>query len=58
MAEVTLYPLQNKFRANIDTKQLGVTDLVSVSAVGSLKEDLEPGNLASLINLLIELCKK
>ena len=24
-------------------KQLGVTDIVSVSAVGSLKENLEPG---------------
>ena len=32
------------FRANIDAlKQLGVTDIVSVSAVGSLKEDLPPG---------------
>ena len=32
------------FRANIDAfKQLGVTDIISVSAVGSLKEDLAPG---------------
>ena len=32
------------FRANIDAmKQLGVTDIVSVSAVGSLKKNLEPG---------------
>jgi|TARA_B110000438_G_scaffold152077_1_gene146074 5'-methylthioadenosine phosphorylase len=32
------------FRANIDAfKQLGVTDIVSVSAVGSLKEELPPG---------------
>ena len=32
------------FRANIDAlKQLGVTDIISVSAVGSLKEDLPPG---------------
>ena len=32
------------FRANIDAmKQLGVTDIISVSAVGSLKENLEPG---------------
>ena len=37
-------PSKINFRANIDAlKQLGVTDLVSVSAVGSLKEDLEPG---------------
>ena len=36
--------LKINFRANIDAlKQLGVTDIVSVSAVGSLKEDLPPG---------------
>ena len=37
-------PSNINFRANIDAlKQLGVTDSVSVSAVGSLKEDLPPG---------------
>ena len=37
-------PSNINFRANIDAmKQLGVTDIISVSAVGSLKEDLEPG---------------
>ncbi len=37
-------PSNINFRANIDAlKQLGVTDIVSVSAVGSLKEDLSPG---------------
>ena len=37
-------PSKINFRANIDSlKQLGVTDIVSVSAVGSLKEDLSPG---------------
>jgi 5'-methylthioadenosine phosphorylase len=37
-------PTNINFRANIDAlKQLGVTDIVSVSAVGSLKEDLAPG---------------
>ena len=37
-------PSKINFRANIDAlKQLGVTDIVSVSAVGSLKEDLSPG---------------
>ena len=37
-------PTKINFRANIDAmKQLGVTDIISVSAVGSLKEDLEPG---------------
>ncbi|HIF62428.1 MAG TPA: S-methyl-5'-thioadenosine phosphorylase [Candidatus Pelagibacter sp.] len=37
-------PSNINFRANIDSlKQLGVTDIISVSAVGSLKEDLPPG---------------
>jgi len=37
-------PSKINFRANIDAlKQLGITDIVSVSAVGSLKEDLPPG---------------
>ena len=37
-------PSNINFRANIDAmKQLGVTDIISVSAVGSLREDLHPG---------------
>ena len=37
-------PSNINFRANIDAlKPVGVTDILSVSAVGSLKEDLEPG---------------
>ena len=37
-------PSKINFRANIDAlKQLGVTDIVSISAVGSLKEILQPG---------------
>ncbi len=37
-------PTNINFRANIDAmKQLGVTDIISVSAVGSLKDKLEPG---------------
>jgi 5'-methylthioadenosine phosphorylase len=37
-------PSKINFRANIDAlKQLGVTDIVSISAVGSLKESLPPG---------------
>jgi 5'-methylthioadenosine phosphorylase len=37
-------PTNINFRANIDAlKQLGVTDIVSVSAVGSLKKNLNPG---------------
>ena len=37
-------PTKINFRANIDAlKQSGVTDIISVSAVGSLKENLDPG---------------
>ena len=40
----TINPTNINFRANIDAmKQLGVTDIISVSAVGSLKENLKPG---------------
>jgi 5'-methylthioadenosine phosphorylase len=38
-------PSSVNFRANIDVlKRAGVTDIVSVSAVGSLKEELPPGH--------------
>ncbi|MDO8207300.1 MAG: S-methyl-5'-thioadenosine phosphorylase, partial [Gallionella sp.] len=37
-------PSDINFRANIDAmKRLGVTDIISVSAVGSLRENLPPG---------------
>ena len=37
-------PSEINFRANIDVlKRAGVTDVISVSAVGSLKEELKPG---------------
>jgi 5'-methylthioadenosine phosphorylase len=39
-----LSPSSINYRANIDCfKQCGVTDLISLSAVGSLKENLSPG---------------
>src|SRR5205085_1426029 len=38
-------PSEIDFRANIDAlKRAGVTDLVSLSAVGSLQEELAPGD--------------
>lgn len=38
-------PSQLNFRANIDAlKRLGVTDVLSISAVGSLREDMAPGD--------------
>ncbi|MGD9537608.1 MAG: S-methyl-5'-thioadenosine phosphorylase [Alphaproteobacteria bacterium] len=40
-----LPPGEINYRANIDAlKRLGVTDVISVSAVGSLKEELKPGD--------------
>ncbi|MBO6784645.1 MAG: S-methyl-5'-thioadenosine phosphorylase, partial [Alphaproteobacteria bacterium] len=37
-------PSELNFRANIDAlKRAGVTEIVSLSAVGSLREDLPPG---------------
>src|SRR5438445_2339321 len=40
-----LRPSAINFRANIDAlKRVGVTDIVSLSAVGSLREDLAPGD--------------
>ena len=39
-----LSPTEVNYRANIDAmKRLGVTDIISLSAVGSLKENLPPG---------------
>ena len=40
-----LSPTHLNYRANIDAlKRSGVTDVLSLSAVGSLKEDLPPGH--------------
>ncbi|MEP2990475.1 MAG: S-methyl-5'-thioadenosine phosphorylase [Parasphingorhabdus sp.] len=42
-------PSQLNFKANIDAmKQLGVTDLVSISAVGSLVEEFPPGQFVAV----------
>ena len=50
----TISPSKINFRANIDAlKQLGVTDIVSVSAVGSLKDDLSPGKFV-IVNQFID----
>lgn len=47
-------PTTINYRANIDVmKRAGVTDLYSLSAVGSLKEDLPPGTF-SLIDQFID----
>ncbi|HEX6442795.1 MAG TPA: S-methyl-5'-thioadenosine phosphorylase [Stellaceae bacterium] len=44
-----LPPSAINFRANIDAlKRCGVTDILSLSAVGSLREDLEPGDFVAI----------
>jgi 5'-methylthioadenosine phosphorylase len=49
-----LSPSDINYRANIDVlKRAGVTDLVSISAVGSLREDLPPGTFV-VINQFID----
>src|SRR5438477_12003329 len=41
-----LAPAEINYRANIHgLKQLGVTSVISVSAVGSMKEEIRPGDL-------------
>ncbi|MXV44159.1 S-methyl-5'-thioadenosine phosphorylase [Saccharibacter sp. 17.LH.SD] len=48
-------PSHLNFRANIDAlKRAGVTDIISLSAVGSLKEELEPGRFV-LVDQFIDL---
>lgn len=46
-------PNEVNYRANIDAlKRVGVTDIVSLSAVGSLKEDLAPGTFVVIDQLI------
>ncbi len=54
----TFNPSCVNYRANISAlKQLGVTDVFSVSAVGSLKEEYKPGDLV-FVDQCIDLTKK
>ncbi len=51
-------PHQINFRANICAlKMLGATHLVSVSAVGSLKEDIAPGDFV-VVDQFVDLTKR
>src|SRR3954454_1621937 len=44
-----LPPSQVNFRANIDAlKRAGCTDLIAISAVGSLREELPPGRFVTV----------
>jgi len=47
--EHTLSPSKVNFRANIDAlKRCGVTDVLAISAIGSLKEELAPGGFVAV----------
>lgn len=52
-------PTDINFRANIDAlKRAGVTDVVSVSAVGSLREHLAPGTLLIVDQFIDRTCAR
>ncbi len=53
----TLAPSEINYRANIDAfKQLGVTDILSISSVGSLRGSLQPGTFV-IVDQFIDLTK-
>ena len=53
----TIPPSKINYRANIDAfKNLGVTDILSISAVGSLKDNLAPGSFV-VIDQFIDFTK-
>ncbi|HEY6815425.1 MAG TPA: S-methyl-5'-thioadenosine phosphorylase, partial [Croceibacterium sp.] len=48
-----LSPGQINYRANIDVlKRCGVTDVLAISAVGSLREELAPGDFVAVDQLI------
>ncbi len=48
-----LSPGHVNYRANIDVlKRAGVTDVLAISAIGSLREDLEPGHFVAVDQLI------
>src|SRR6476620_1171296 len=52
-------PSDINYRANIDAlKRVGVTDLVSLSAVGSLREDLPPGTFLLVDQFIDRTCAR
>ena len=54
----TLPPSSINYRANVDAfKQLGVSDILSLSSVGSLRQELVPGNFV-IIDQYVDLTKK
>ena len=54
-----LPPSGINFRANIDAlKRCGVTDIASLSAVGSLREDLAPGDFVLVDQFIDRICPR
>ncbi|HEY6457650.1 MAG TPA: S-methyl-5'-thioadenosine phosphorylase [Steroidobacteraceae bacterium] len=54
-----LGPTQINFRANIDAlKRAGVTDVISISAVGSLREHLVPGSFVIVDQFIDRTCAR
>src|SRR5205085_8653508 len=53
-----ILPHEINFRANLwGMKKLGVTEIVSVSAVGSMKESIAPGDIV-IVDQFIDLTKR
>lgn len=51
-------PTEVNYRANIyGMKKLGVTKIISIGAVGSMKEEIKPGNMV-IVDQFIDLTKK
>ncbi len=49
----TLSPAHVNYRANVDVlKRAGVTDILAISAIGSLSEDLAPGTFVAVDQLI------
>ena len=52
-------PSDINYRANIDAlKRLGVTDLISLTAVGSFREDLPPGSFVLVDQFVDRTCRR
>ncbi|NIQ96558.1 MAG: S-methyl-5'-thioadenosine phosphorylase, partial [Desulfuromonadales bacterium] len=48
-----LSPSHVNFRANIDVlKRCGVTDVLAISAIGSLQEEMKPGEFVAVDQLI------
>src|SRR6187551_1749257 len=48
-----LSPSQVNYRANIDVlKRCGVTDVLAISAIGSLREEMSPGDFVAVDQLI------